>query len=323
MDCCEPKSQMLVTACAVTNPVYKPSQWITTHEMEGNAIQQVPCPPKKASVFARVKITEQGSIPATESFKFRVTACGTAHDLTVCNPLQQKKPLTAGEAGQFWVNSFLADPLLLSSGIYANLVSSVVTATGYTVVLDLIAKGGNVNVETLIAPVNAPVTIELVTVGGSSQLKPGMFVSYDISAAGLTVKPYTANAPYAGYYELPASVRSSPLMAMRTYGGDQIFNSGGPRPASGCGCESDCSSCGGGGCCTIRRTGTALIKLSKPIAVADLVGQPILLQDAKGGIIVAAQGTTPAAGSVIIPVPLTFLLNPSSVGSSVVQVTLH
>jgi hypothetical protein len=323
MDCCEPKTQMLVSACSVSNPVYRPSQWVTTHETQGSPIQQVPCPPKKATVFARLTIKEQGSIPATESFKFRVTACGVSHDVTVCNPLQQKSPLTAGEAGQFWVNSFLADPLLLSGGIYANLVSSVATATGYTVVIDLIAKGGNVAIETLVAPVNAPATIELISVGGTSQVKPGMFVSYDISAAGLTIKPYTATAPYGGFYELPATVRDSPLMAMRTYGGDSIVNSGGPRPASGCGCESDCSSCGGGGCCTIRRTGTALIKLAKPMAAADLVGQPILIQDAKGEIIVAAQGTTPVAGSVIIPVPLTFLLNPSSVGSSVVQVVLH
>jgi hypothetical protein len=323
MDCCEPKTQMLVSACSATNPIYKPSQWVTTHENQGNAIQQVPCPPKKATVFARLTVTEKGSIPATESFKLRITACGVAHDLTICNPLQQKKPLTAGEAGQFWVNSFLADPLLLSSGIYANLVSSVVTATGYTVVLDLVAKGGNVAIETLMAPVNAPVTVELISVGGTNQVKPGMFVSYDVSAIGLSIKPYASTAPYAGFYELPAAVRDSPMMAMRTYGGDQIFNSGGPKPASGCGCASDCSSCGGDGCCTIRRTGTTLVKLSKPIAIADLVGQPILIQDAKGGIIVAAQGTVPAAGSVVVPVPLTFLLNPSSVGSSVVQVTLH
>jgi hypothetical protein len=321
MDCCTPQSQMLVTACSVTNPVYKPSQWITTHEAEGNAIQQVPCPPKKATTYARVTITETGSNPLTESFKFGITACGSYHTMVVCNPRAQKTPLTAGEAGQFWTNSFLADPVLLSAGIYANLVSSVVTATGYTVVLDLIAQGGDVAVETLIAPVLAPVTIVAIKVGGTTQLKPGMFVSYDISAAGLSIKPYDATAPYAGFYELPASVRSSPQMAMRTYGGDSIVNSGGSRNIGGCG--SDCSSCCGEGCCTVRRTGTALIKLAQPIKVTDLVGQPILIQDVKGGIIVAPPGTVPAVGSAIIPVPYTFLLNPSSVGSSVVQVTLH
>jgi hypothetical protein len=317
IDCCTPQKQMLVSACTPQMPVYRPSEWITTHESQGNAIQQVPCPPKHSKKFAKLTIVDTNSSTA-EHWQYAVTIGDQTHSISVCNPKQQKSPLTGDEVAQFWVNSFLADPYLLSAGVYTKLISSVATATGYTVVLEIAARDCSITVEQIEIPANTTSTIDAVTVGGGSKLKPGMFVSYDL-AAGLSVKPYDAASPYAGFYELPAQVRESPNMAMRTYGGD-IANSGTSRKVGGC---SDCSSCCGSGCCTIRRTGTALVKLSKPIAAADLVGQPILIQDANGGLTVAAGGTTPPAGSVVIPVPYTFLLNPSSVGSTVVQVTLH
>lgn len=324
-DCCDVgSSSMMVAACAPGMAVMPINEWVTTRETRGDAIQSVPCPPKKATGYVRIEINDAGSL-ATEAFLFGITVGNRYHKVKICNPLKQKSPLTQADVVQFWVNSFLADPGLLSEGIYAKLVSSsadtVAVPATYSIEIELSKKGCSVAVEAISFPVLAPVVVTTLASGGASKLKPGMFVSYDLTGPNMSVRPYEAASPYAGYYELPSSVRDSASMAMRLYGGSEIANSQTSSSAGSCG--EDCGSCGGSGCCTIRRTGPALLKLKKAIAAADLVGQPILIQDADGGLTLAASGTAAPAGSVVIPVPYTFLLNPNSIGSSVVQVILH
>lgn len=323
-DCCAPVEKAM-TAGAATHrqPLYVPSEWRTSHEPGGIIKQSVPCPPKNPKACTRIKIDDTGST-VSENYLFNVKVGCDTHSLKVCNPRARKLLMTVADVRSYWESVFYSDPNIGGAGIYPGTIAVSATATGdYSIEIQLCppATGCGVAISVVSAPTNAVATATASAVAAASALKPGMFVSYDTSTQGLAIVPFSPMLPYAGFYELPTNVRNSADMAMRLNSGNTIFNGGNFAGSPNACCDSSCA-CAGSGCCVITRTGDILVKLTSPLKASALVGQPVFVQDAMGGLTIEAQGFTPPTGSTIIPSVYTFLLNAGSIGSSVISAVL-
>lgn len=296
-DCCNPRPMTVATVCASSPPQPPISEWVTTTECEGNVVLKVPCPPVgPEKTCVRIAINDTGSLP-TEHWEFQfVIGCDT-HTLRICNPKSAKNPLTVAEYAAYFQQAFLSAPFLLGAGIRPTLLSATGT---HSVEFQFCPGKCSLSAAIVSHPPAALTTVSISALPQITAAKAGAFVSYSVTATGVSLIGFDPTKPYAGFYPLP------------------------PAPKKGECCEPIVSCCGPqSDCCTVRRTGLIKIKLAQPATLAALQGTPSLVQDAMGAVLLVPSGTPPAGFAEIPRHLYSLILTPSTVGAGTIEVVLH
>ena len=319
---------VMPTPLPMSPVVPAPSRWRTSSEMQGNILQSIPCPKKVTTSCIRMKIIDAGS-NKNEPFDLNVTMGCNTHAVRVCNPYlyYDKSCASSAQVSQYWQDAFHRDSNLISAGVFATVISTGATAAGYEVELQFCPSesGCQVSIAVVTKPALANVSIAAYASATTGFAKPGEFCSYDPTGTSLQIVPYNPALPYAGYYELPPTMRSL-SSAGGNFGdirGNTMQKTGGCGGTTKCCAPSDCQ-CSSCQCCAIRVTGPAIVKLSKPVTKEALIhGQPLLVQAADGSISLEAGNFAVPAGSAAVMVPYSLLMNERTIGSSVIQIALH
>ena len=243
-----------------------------------------------------VTIKDATPIPAssgTPSPRFSLTfkfGCVT-HSVTFCN-----LPNTIAEWQSFIYTVLATDAILLQNNVKIVITNASITAKEITLQVCVDCPGLVVAMSAL--GIVGPVTVTATPVAlVDSAPKLGQFVAYAYTSGALTgLKTYDETLPYAGFLRLPANL---------------------PLDACCLPTACDCSSIAG--CQIIQRTGKITLPLSMPFPEPKAT---LVLGTKPSGEIAVFAGAL-AAGYVAFPYPYSFILDPSTVGSTLISIVLH
>ena len=214
-----------------------------------------------------------------------------AHVVTFCN-----LPSDIAAWQSFVYTVLATDGILLQNNVKVVITASSTTAKDITLQICVDCPGLQIglNAAGLVGPITAVVTPVVL---GNSAPKLGQFVAYGYTGGALTgIKTYDASLPYAGFLNLPKDM-----------------------PLDACCLPTTCDCNAIGGCQTIQRTGKVRMTLALPFPNPTA---PLVLATKVTGEVAVFSGPLDA-GYTALPYPYSFNLDPSTVGSTLVNVLLH
>ena len=220
------------------------------------------------------------------TFKF---GC-VSHVVTLCN-----LPSGVTEWSSFVYTVLATDAILLQNNAKIQIIES--STTEKKLVLQICVDCPGLSV-VMTPPIVGAITAESTPIDVTDTApKLGQFVAYGYTGAGLNgLKTYDASLPYAGFLRLPANT-----------------------PLDACCLPQSCDCSSIAGCQIIQRTGKATVPLALPFPIPSAA---LVLGTKTSGEIAIFAGAL-AAGYVAFPYPYSFILDPSSVGSTLIQIVLH
>ena len=213
-----------------------------------------------------------------------------SHVVTLCN-----LPAGVAEWSSFVYTVLATDSILLQNNVKIQIIES--STTEKKLVLQICVDCPGLTV-VMTPPIVGAVTAESTPIDVTDTApKLGQFVAYGYTGASLNgLKTYDASLPYAGFLRLPANT-----------------------PLDACCLPQSCDCASISGCQIIQRTGKVAIPLALPFPTPSAA---LVLGTKPSGEIAVFAGAL-ASGYVAFPYPYSFILDPSSVGSTLVQIVLH
>ena len=220
-------------------------------------------------------------------FELSLTVGCNKHSIAIC-----KLPTEAKAWESFVYSALATDGFLLTNNVSVTIVKSTDFGISLSLCTDCPISA------TATIPANSEAVVTTAPIASlSTAPKLGQFLSYAVSNGALNgVKTYDATN-YAGYLMLPDS-----------------------NPQNAC-CVPDTCGCNAvGSCRKILRTGKARVPLAVPFPSA-IVGNVQLATKATGEV-VAYSGAVPAEYTAF-PFPHSIVMDPSTIGSSLITVVFH
>lgn len=220
-------------------------------------------------------------------FELDLTVGCEKHSIAIC-----KLPTDAKAWESFVYSALATDAFLLTNNVSVTIVDS----TDFSISLSVCTDCPISVVASIPANSKAVVTTAPLTQAATAP-KLGQFLSYAVDGGSLNgVKTYDATN-YAGYLMLPDSIPQNACCVPET-----------------CGCNAV------GSCRKILRTGKARVPLAE--AFPSAITGNVQLATKPTGEIIAYSGAVPS-GYTAFPFPHSIVMDPSTIGSSLITVVFH
>jgi hypothetical protein len=221
-------------------------------------------------------------------FELVLTIGCESHKISIC-----KLPTDAQLWESFVYSALATDAFLLTNNVGIAILSSA----DFDISLSLCAECSISIVPTIPAKSKAIVTTAPVA-NTDSAPKLGQFLSYATSSGALSgIKTYDGSL-YAGFLMLPDNI-----------------------PMNACCVPETCNCNAVGSCRKIMRTGKVQVPLATPFP-APGAGN-VQLATKVDGAIVAFFGAVAPVGYAVLPFPHSIVMDPSTIGSSLITVVFH
>jgi hypothetical protein len=203
----------------------------------------------------------------------------------------------ATDWASFIYSALATDPILLQHNVQPEIIGAPTGGPTYKMTIRL--SSPKCDVSAVLGNEGGDLSAVVAPVAQGSVPQLGQFVSYAYNGNKLSgISTYDGSA-YMGLLMLPDNI-----------------------PATACCVPSSCSCNAVGSCRKIMRTGRARVRLTAPMP-APVAGQDYKLATAPDGGVQAYSGAAAPAGYTAFPYPVSFILTPESVGSTLVTVVLH